>query len=46
MRCGRCVTSRTCRAGYTMPVTSAIESINMSLRKAIKSRSSFPTGEP
>ncbi|MGF6608975.1 transposase-like protein [Paraburkholderia sp. WSM4175] len=28
-----------------MPVTNAIESINMSLRKVIKTRSSFPTDE-
>jgi putative transposase len=31
--------------GYIMPVTNAIESINMSLRKVIKTRSSFPTDE-
>ena len=30
---------------YIMPVTNAIESINMSLRKVIKTRSSFPTDE-
>jgi len=28
-----------------MPVTNAIESINMSLRKVIKTRSSFPTDD-
>jgi putative transposase len=28
-----------------MPVTNAIESINMSLRKVTKTRSSFPTDE-
>ena len=28
-----------------MPVTNAIESINMGLRKIIKTRSSFPTDE-
>ena len=30
---------------HIMPVTNAIESINMSLRKIIKTRSSFPTDE-
>jgi transposase-like protein len=31
--------------GLIMPATNAIESINMSLRKVIKTRSSFPTDD-
>jgi len=32
-------------AGYIMPVTNAIESLNMQLRKIIKTRGHFPTDE-